>query len=135
MDISKINNLPSKLKQNELFCIWKYELDEKGRQTKIPYNPNNPQWKAKSNDKKTFSTIEKAATAAEREKCGLGVGIFGSLAGIDIDHCIDDNGQFSEMAQDIVQTMNAYTEISPSGHGLRILLLNLLTLFLLFSIG
>lgn len=121
MDISKINNLPPKLKQNELFCIWKYEVDEKGRKTKIPHNPNNPQWKAKCNEQDTFAPIKIAVTAAEHEKCGLGVGIFGNLAGIDIDHCVNDKGQLSEMAQDIVQTMNAYTEFSPSGTGLRIL--------------
>ena len=52
---------------------------------------------------------------------GLGIGIFDDMAAIDIDHCIDDAGQLSDMARDIASTMGCYTEKSPSGKGLRIL--------------
>lgn len=101
--------------------MWRYEQQGK-RSTKMPYNPNIPQERAKCNDPTTFSSIEKAMAVAKRNSFdGIGVGIFGNLAGIDIDHCIDDSGKLSPMAQDIMQTMNAYTEISPSGNGLRIL--------------
>ena len=114
-------NLPQKLREQGLFCLWRYEQQGE-RRTKMPYNPNFPQERAKSNDQTTFSPIGKATAAAEQGRFdGIGIGIFGSLAGIDIDHCIDDAGKLSPMAQDIVQTMNAYTEISPSGTGLRIL--------------
>ena len=117
----KTENLPQKLREQGLFCLWRYEQQGE-RRTKMPYNPNFPQERAKSNDQTTFSPIGKATAAAEQGRFdGIGIGIFGSLAGIDIDHCIDDAGKLSPMAQDIVQTMNAYTEISPSGTGLRIL--------------
>ena len=117
----KTENLPQKLRKQGLFCLWRYEQQGE-RRTKMPYNPNFPQERAKSNDQTTFSPIGKATAAAEQGRFdGIGIGIFGSLAGIDIDHCIDDAGKLSPMAQDIVQTMNAYTEISPSGTGLRIL--------------
>lgn len=43
------------------------------------------------------------------------------FAGIDLDHCIDDNGNLANWAADIVATMNSYTEYSPSGHGLHII--------------
>ena len=100
--------------------MWRYEQQGK-RSTKMPYNPHIPQERAKCNDPTTFSSIEKAMAVAKRNSFdGIGVGIFGNLAGIDIDHCIDDSGKLSPMAQDIMQTMNAYTEISPSGNGLRI---------------
>ena len=52
---------------------------------------------------------------------GIGVGVFGGLGAIDIDHCIDENGAWTDLAADICRTMGAYTEYSPSGHGLRIL--------------
>ena len=117
----KAENLPQKLREQGLFCLWRYEQQGE-RRTKMPYNPNFPQERAKSNDQTTFSPIGKATAAAEQGRFdGIGIGIFGSLAGIDIDRCIDDAGKLSPMAQDIVQTMNAYTEISPSGTGLRIL--------------
>ena len=119
--MTNTNNLPETLKQRGLFCLWKYE-ERDGRQTKMPYNPNSPQDRAKSNDRSTFAPMATAQARAAGFD-GIGIGIFDDIAGIDIDHCIDDAGKLSPMAQDIVQTMDAYTEISPSGKGLRILFL------------
>lgn len=119
--MTNTNNLPETLKQRGLFCLWKYE-ERDGRQTKMPYNPNSPQDRAKSNDRSTFAPMATAQARATGFD-GIGIGIFDDIAGIDIDHCIDDAGKLSPMAQDIVQTMDAYTEISPSGKGLRILFL------------
>lgn len=118
--MTKIENIPAYLREHGLFCLWKYE-DRDGRRTKMPYNPNSPQDRAKSNDRSTFAPMDKAAARANGFN-GLGIGIFGSIAGIDIDHCMKD-GKLSAMAADIVETMDAYTEISPSGEGLRILFL------------
>lgn len=118
--MTKTENIPAYLREHGLFCLWKYETDQSGRRTKMPYNPNNPQYKAKSNDRSTFAPMVTAQARAVGFD-GIGVGIFDDIAAIDIDHCIDDAGQLSPMAQDIVQTMDAYTEISPSGKGLRIL--------------
>ena len=119
--MTNTNNLPETLKQRGFFCLWKYESRD-GRQTKMPYDPNSPQDRAKSNDRSTFAPMATAQARAAGFD-GIGIGIFDDIAGIDIDHCIDDAGQLSPMAQDIVQTMDAYTEISPSGKGLRILFL------------
>ncbi len=113
-------NIPAYLREHGLFCLWKYE-ERDGRRTKMPYNPNSPQERAKTNDPGTFAPLE-TATARAGGFDGLGIGIFDGIAGIDIDHCIT-GGKLSAMAQDIVNTMDAYTEISPSGEGLRILFL------------
>lgn len=118
--MTKIENIPVYLRKHGLFCLWKYEVVN-GRTTKVPYNPNSPQDKAKSNDPATFAPMTTAA-ARTNGFDGLGVGIFGTVAGIDIDHCMKD-GKLSAMAADIVEMMDAYTEISPSGEGLRILFL------------
>ena len=118
--MTKTESIPAYLREHGLFCLWKYE-DRDGRRTKMPYDPNNPQNRAKSNDPATFATMDIAASRANGFD-GLGVGIFGEVAGIDIDHCMKD-GKLSAMAADIVNTMDAYTEISPSGEGLRILFL------------
>jgi len=118
--MTKIENIPVYLRKHGLFCLWKYEAVN-GRTTKVPYNPNSPQDKAKSNDPATFAPMDTAAARANGFD-GLGIGIFDSIAGIDIDHCMKD-GKLSAMAADIVEMMDAYTEISPSGEGLRILFL------------
>jgi len=45
------------------------------------------------------------------------------LAAIDIDHCLDERNTLTPMAADILNTMAAYSEYSPSGKGVRILFL------------
>lgn len=119
--MTKIENIPAYLREHGLFCLWKYETDQTGRRTKMLYDPNNPQYKGRSNDRSTFAPMDKAASRANGFD-GLGIGIFDSIAAIDIDHCMKD-GKLSAMAADIMETMDAYTETSPSGEGLHILFL------------
>lgn len=119
-----IDNLPKELRANGLFCLWRYEQDEKGRPTKVPYNPNMPERKASSTDKGCFAAFDKARMVKGFD--GLGTGMFrglfprGELCGIDIDHCIDDQGKLTDQAQKVLKILKwCYWEKSPSGHGLR----------------
>ena len=114
------DNLPAQLKQNARFCLWRYENVGGRENSKIPYNPATHS-RAKANHPQTFGTFTDAMTAGG-DYSGLGVGMFGNLAAIDIDHCIE-NGQLSSMAADIVSKMGSYAEVSPSGEGIRILFL------------
>lgn len=114
------DNLPAELRENGLFCCWRYE-ERNGKRTKVPYNPRT-QGKAQSTNPTTFAPLSMALETMERGGYdGIGVGIFDSLGAIDIDHCVDDNGQMSELARDVADTIHGYTEFSPSGQGLRIL--------------
>lgn len=114
------NNLPPQLQRESLFCCWRYE-ERNGKSTKVPYNPRTG-GRAQSTNPATFAPLAEALAALERQQLdGIGVGIFGSLGAIDIDHCIDENGELSAMALDVMELMQGYTEKSPSGHGLRIL--------------
>lgn len=112
----KLEEIPENLKKNGLFCVWRGET-RNGKQAKAPYNPMTGA-KAQCNNPETFSTYEVATMAAE-DYDGIGVGIFGDLVAIDLDHCLNDNGMES-WAADIVRKMHTYTEISPSGKGLRL---------------
>lgn len=115
--MTNTQTLPADLRETGLFCCWRYE-ERNGRQTKVPYNPRTG-GKAQTDNPATFAPLAEAQ-AAQESYDGLGVGIFGGLAAIDIDHCI--NGyEWSELAKDIYETMDCYTETSPSGEGLRLL--------------
>ena len=115
-------NLPPALLRDGLFCVWKYENRE-GKPTKVPYNPRTG-GRAQSTNPATFAPLD-TALAVLGQYDGLGVGIFGHVGAFDIDHCIDDciddNGELSPLAFDVMDTIKGYTEYSPSGHGLRIL--------------
>lgn len=115
--MTNTQNLPADLREHGLFCCWRYE-ERNGRKTKVPYNPRTGGM-AQSSNPDTFSPLPIAAGAMGRYD-GVGVGIFGNLAAIDIDHCIK-SGVWSEMAIDIYQLMDCYAEVSPSGEGLRLL--------------
>src|SRR5690625_2256688 len=117
-------NIPQELKANGLFCVWK--LEDRG---KIPFDPVRNKY-ARSNDSTTFHDYNTILyhigrfymlDAEGRVTGGLGLGIFKGFSAIDIDNCVDDQGNISEMAQDIIRYLNSYTEYSPSGNGIRII--------------
>ena len=108
-------NFTEQLKNMTIWCVWKRESNGK-----VPYNPHNGKL-GKSNSIESFSDFETAVQALHKYNCtGLGIGIFNGVGAIDIDNCISD-GKMSEMAEKIIKIMDTYTEISPSGNGIRIL--------------
>ena len=120
-----IDNLPADLREHGLFCLWRYEDDERGKPTKVPYQPNNPRYGADSTNRAHFAPLETVLKHSSGFD-GIGVGIFadlferGNLVGFDIDHCIDQNGNLSAEAEEITGILKyCYWEKSPSGHGLR----------------
>ena len=109
--------LPQELKERGAFCLWKYE-ERDGSRTKVPYQTNG--LRADSANKSTFTDY----AIAVRHRAGydgLGIGVFGDICAIDIDSCVE-NDVLSDMAEDIIARMDTYTEYSPSGTGVRILL-------------
>ena len=91
------------------------------RRGKEPINPLNG-YGAKANDSATWGTLEQALAAVDKYKLdGIGIELGAGLCGLDLDHCVDEQGQISERAQEIINMMDSYTEISPSGTGIHIL--------------
>ena len=113
----KFENLPAEIRENGLFCCWRYETRDGGR-TKIPYNAASG-FLARGNDPSSFVPFGIAARAAGYD--GLGIGIFNGICAIDLDDCFTAEGDLSPIAEDVVTTMKSYTELSPSGNGLHIL--------------
>ena len=112
-------NIPASLQKQGRFCLWRYEQN-KGRWTKVPYQPKAPQYRAASTDAAHFTSLQ-AAMNARQGFDGVGLGIFGDIAAIDIDHCISETGELSQLAQTVIEEMDTYTEYSPSGKGIRII--------------
>lgn len=94
------------------------------KKDKVPYNPRTGE-AAKANDPTTWATHEEALQTKRRypqKYAGTGREFVKSerLTGIDLDHCIDEQGKLTPFAQDIVNRLNSYTEYSPSKTGLHI---------------
>lgn len=115
------NNLPNYIKKTGLFCLWKYEQRGNSKPTKVPYQVNG--CKALPNNPSTFTTFDTALKVVSQFD-GLGIGIFEGISAIDIDHCVDEDGNLSDLAENIVALFKgSYVEYSPSGTGIRILFL------------
>jgi len=94
-------NFPQELKKLKIWLLWRLEHDPKtGRDTKIPYSPITGK-AGRVNDTSTWGTYEQALEMLQKYNfSGLGVAFseeFG-IIGIDIDKCLDENGQPNEMA-------------------------------------
>lgn len=112
------DSIPDEMKALPNWVNWKFE-NRDGRKTKIPYNPRNGE-RAKANDPTTWATYEEAAQSLDRYD-GIGFQLGNSpFVGLDLDHVVKD-GKACPQAQEIVQQFDTYTEISPSGSGLHLL--------------
>jgi len=121
-----MNKMLKELKSINQWVGWIEKKDGGGKISKIPINPNKKATTPASvSDPETGSSYKKAIEACQR--LGLdGVGFVfkenDSFAGIDLDKCRDPKtGKIDEWAKNIIQNMDSYTEVSPSGTGLHII--------------
>ncbi len=102
---------------------WRSE-ERDGKQTKIPINPSTGQY-ASTTDPETWGTFEEAANGVvSGDSAGVGF-VFTEedpFVGIDLDDCRDpESGEPEQWAAEIIETLNSYTEVSPSGTGYHVL--------------
>jgi putative DNA primase/helicase len=116
----KAENIPQELKVRPQWVVWK-AIGEKP--DKVPYSARDG-LKASSTDLMTWSSFEEAYEAL----CtGLysGVGFVFSSAdpftGIDLDGCVDEDGEVEAWALEIVRHFASFTELSVTGTGLHII--------------
>src|SRR5918995_3588296 len=105
------------------WLCWRSE-ERDGKPTKIPYSPTTGQ-RASSTDSDTWSGYEDAVRACkEHGYSGIGF-VFTSeddLCGVDLDGCLNaDTGEIEPWARIIIEELDSYTEISPSGTGVHVL--------------
>ncbi len=95
------------------FVVWHYR-QENGQRKKPPVNPNTL-LPASPTDRTTWATLETALSAvATGNYQGIGFMLSRSpFSGIDLDHCIRE-GRIEPWAQEIIETLDTYTEYSPS---------------------
>lgn len=123
-DPARLVNLPDVIKQHAPCCVWRaVPRPGSDKPAKVPYDPKTGQ-PAKPGDLGTFGSYAEAMAALSTGNyTGIGIAVVGQLAAVDIDGCVDAAGNLSKMAQDIIATLDGYTEYSPSGTGIRVLVL------------
>ena len=112
------NIIPQELKNLKLFVGYDAQ--------KRPINPATGRF-ANSTDSATCGTFEEAEASLQQYKNIVGLGIVlgeteqGTICGLDIDNCFDEEGNIAPVAQDIIDALNTYTEFSPSKKGIHCL--------------
>ena len=105
------------------WLVWRSE-ERDGKPTKIPYSPLTGQ-RASSTTPETWAGYEEALRAAREHGYG-GVGFVftpaDDLCGVHLDGCLDpETGEIEPWALGVIEELDSYTEISPSGTGVHIL--------------
>ncbi len=116
------DNIPSALRARPQWVTWRYERRD-GKETKVLYRIDGK--RAKSNDPATWTTYENATAALNNGGGFAGVGyVFAAddpFVGVDLDGCRDAaTGEIAKWAQDILDAMTTYGEISPSQTGVKL---------------
>lgn len=115
-------NFPRELQALDQWVVWRYETRQgQDKPTKVPYNPATGA-RADSTEPATWASFGQACAAFTRGGwAGLGFVTTGDdpYVGVDLDSCIVD-GQLTDNARRWIDLLSSYTEITPSGNGLRI---------------
>lgn len=118
----KLANIPPSLTTLPNWVVWKKEK-RGGKETKVPYDAQTLAF-AKSNDPNTWASFETAAEVAEplfgSAYDGVGFMLHGTpFIGLDFDGVLSE-GKPEPYVVEILRLLgNPYTEITPSGNGLR----------------
>lgn len=116
--------IPAGLRGVSRWLLWRYE-ERDGKQTKVPLDARTGRW-VDVTDPASWSDFESAVAALEARKDCAGVGFVfvaeDDLVGVDLDDCIDAEGRLAPQAREIIDRLDTYTEISPSGLGVKLFL-------------
>lgn len=117
-------NIPETLRQGKRFVAWRSEV-RKGqpKPAKMPYSPNATKGASSTapGDWMPFDQAVKYAQVAYLDGIMRAFDPADGLVGVDLDNCRDpETGQLLEWAADIVKRLDTYTEVSPSGTGVKL---------------
>ena len=116
------DSCPAALVTRDQWVGWRTQ-ERDGKQTKVPVDPATNQF-ASTTDPETWTDFATAREHATANDLGIGF-VFTAddpIVGVDLDDCRDpEDGTLTEWAEDIVTRLDSFTEVSPSGSGLHVL--------------
>lgn len=119
-------NIPASLKAAKRWAPWEAVWNAKRQKMdKIPHHTKAPFYGLSTARPENWYTYEQALKALQENPAkfaGLGYVMTAphGLVGVDLDDCVSAEKGIAPWAQQIVDDLQSYTEISPSGNGLRV---------------
>lgn len=116
--------VPAVLQEAAQWVCWRLE-DRDGRPTKVPLDPVTGNY-ASVAEPATWRSFETAVAQYRRASDVAGIGFVFTAddpyVGVDIDDCREPaTGDLKDRAAEIIQRLASYTEVSPSGTGVHII--------------
>jgi len=117
--VDQLPEVPAFLKKIPNWLRWKLDI-VKGKETKVPYQVNGKH--ASSTDPGTWADYRTAVSGVTIDSNGgVGFVVNGKIVGIDLDGCRNAiTGVLTEWAEQIIDALDSYTEITPSQTGVRV---------------
>jgi primase-polymerase (primpol)-like protein len=117
------DQLPDELRAHNQWVCWQTD-DRDGKQTKVPIDPSTGRYSS-TTDPTTWATFEQARDHADQSTTVAGIGFVFTdedpFVGVDLDDCREDDGTATPWATDIIDRLDSYTEVSPSGTGFHVI--------------
>ncbi|MBW1954034.1 MAG: hypothetical protein JRI66_13310, partial [Deltaproteobacteria bacterium] len=122
-----MSNFPRELTVRPQWISWRLEV-RNNKPTKTPINPKTGGY-ARTNDLTTWASFSEAVAYYHAHKrngisgCGFVFSENDPFCGVDLDGCRDpETGEVEPWAREVIARLNSYTEISPSGRGVHIII-------------
>lgn len=115
--------LPDALVERDQWVCWRTQQRE-DKQTKVPIVPETTRFASttKPDTWRDFQTAREAVTATPVDGIGFVFTADDPLIGVDLDSCRDvDTDEPTAWASQLIDQLDSYTEVSPSGTGYHIL--------------
>ncbi len=114
------STIPAELRRVPNWVCWRYE-ERDGKLTKVPKNPRTGT-NASVNDSSTWTDFDTALQASARfDGIGFVLTPEAGITAFDFDHCLHEDGIGDPDVLELVHLLDSYTEVTPSGEGLRVL--------------
>ena len=117
-----LDNIPEELKARRQWTLWK-TINRAGKATKVPFRITGNE--GDSSDPSAWATYTEVVEAFNKggyAGIGFTFDVLDPYAGVDLDHCINADGTIKPKAKAILDKLNSYSEISPSGTGIKVFL-------------
>ena len=119
----QVSEIPDALTKAPQWLNWREET-RAGKPTKVPVNSRTGELASTTNPS-TWSTFDIAVKRSKLKRegsGGIGFAFDGVHTGIDFDHCRNpETGEIDPVVRNIVARLNSYTEVSPSGAGVHVI--------------
>jgi hypothetical protein len=121
-----VDGIPASMMSTPRWAPWRAVWNSKKQKyEKVPHHARQPKRGLSNKSTQGWGTFDQAMAAyLQNPKLFAGVGYLMTgphgLVAIDLDHCVK-GGEIQPWAAEVVAKLDSYTEFSPSGNGLRVM--------------